>query len=240
MGSERTPGVVTVLVTFNGLDDTIACVESLLRTTYARQQIVVVDNGTSGEAEALEARFGHAVATIRAGRNLGFRGRREPGHPLGARPRCRLRMGAQQRHDRPAGDDRPPGGGARGRSGDRDRQPADNRARGPRGPRRDLVRRRRRRSAAVAKPDTWSRPLPPGTRRGAVGIPHRLRPDDPRRRPPAGRPLLGAALPVLGRHRPGPEGSAVRVDDVRRGRRLDPPCHPRIDGRRSRGLLPLP
>ncbi len=72
MGSERTPGVVTVVVTFNRLADTIACVESLLRTTYARQQIVVVDNGTSGEAEALEARFGHAVATIRAGRNLGF------------------------------------------------------------------------------------------------------------------------------------------------------------------------
>jgi GT2 family glycosyltransferase/glycosyltransferase involved in cell wall biosynthesis len=72
MGSEHTPGVVTVVVTYNGLDDTIVCVDSLLRTTYPRQQIVVVDNGTSGEADAVNARFGAVVTTIRAGRNLGF------------------------------------------------------------------------------------------------------------------------------------------------------------------------
>jgi GT2 family glycosyltransferase/glycosyltransferase involved in cell wall biosynthesis len=72
MGFERKPRVVTVVVTFNGLADTLVCVESLLRTTYPRHEIVVVDNGSSGEAAAVAARFGTAVATIKAGRNLGF------------------------------------------------------------------------------------------------------------------------------------------------------------------------
>jgi GT2 family glycosyltransferase/glycosyltransferase involved in cell wall biosynthesis len=72
MGSEGTPRVVTVVVTFNGLADTLVCVESLLRTTYSRHAIVVVDNGSSGEAEAVQARFGAAVTTIEAGRNLGY------------------------------------------------------------------------------------------------------------------------------------------------------------------------
>ena len=72
MGSERKPRVVTVVVTFNRLADTLVCVESLLRTTHPRHEIVVVDNGTSGEAEAIQGRFGAAVATIKAGGNLGF------------------------------------------------------------------------------------------------------------------------------------------------------------------------
>jgi GT2 family glycosyltransferase/glycosyltransferase involved in cell wall biosynthesis len=72
MGSERTPRVVTVVVTFNGLADTLACLESLLRTTYSGHEIVVVDNGSSNEAEAIRVRFGAAVATIKAGRNLGY------------------------------------------------------------------------------------------------------------------------------------------------------------------------
>lgn len=74
MESEPKPSVVTVVVTFNGLADTLRCIGSLLATTYPRQQIVVVDNGSSGEADAIEARFGRQVLTIASGRNLGFGG----------------------------------------------------------------------------------------------------------------------------------------------------------------------
>jgi GT2 family glycosyltransferase/glycosyltransferase involved in cell wall biosynthesis len=72
MGSQNVPNVVTVVVTFNGLADTVACLGSLLETTYPRHEIVVVDNGSTGEAEAILARFGTAVAAIEAGGNVGF------------------------------------------------------------------------------------------------------------------------------------------------------------------------
>jgi GT2 family glycosyltransferase len=64
--------VVTVVVTYNGLADTIVCLESLLKTTHRPHAVVVVDNGSSGEAGAIRARFGDAVATIEADRNGGY------------------------------------------------------------------------------------------------------------------------------------------------------------------------
>lgn len=72
MGSEHTPRVVTVVVTFNELAATLTSLEGLLRTADDRHEIVVVDNGSSGEAEAIHARYGETVSTIKAGRNLGY------------------------------------------------------------------------------------------------------------------------------------------------------------------------
>jgi GT2 family glycosyltransferase/glycosyltransferase involved in cell wall biosynthesis len=69
---ERWPSVVTVVVTFNGLDDTTACLESLLASDYPSQRIVVVDNGSSGEAAAIDARYGDAVTTIVSPANRGY------------------------------------------------------------------------------------------------------------------------------------------------------------------------
>ncbi|MFO1204697.1 MAG: glycosyltransferase family 2 protein [Burkholderiales bacterium] len=40
------PGVVTVLVNWNGSDDTIECLESLFNSDYPDQRVVVVDNGS--------------------------------------------------------------------------------------------------------------------------------------------------------------------------------------------------
>jgi GT2 family glycosyltransferase/glycosyltransferase involved in cell wall biosynthesis len=66
------PLVATVVVTYEGLADTIACVASLLASDYPRHRVVVVDNGSSGEAEALRERFGDDLTTVATGRNLGY------------------------------------------------------------------------------------------------------------------------------------------------------------------------
>lgn len=64
--------VVTVVLNWNGRDDTLACLESLRRLDWSRHETIVVDNGSSdGSAEAIEAR--HPEATVIATeRNLGF------------------------------------------------------------------------------------------------------------------------------------------------------------------------
>jgi len=43
---KHTPAVVTILVNWNGCDDTIECLESLLTSDYPNQFVVVVDNGS--------------------------------------------------------------------------------------------------------------------------------------------------------------------------------------------------
>ena len=66
------PEVVTVVVTYNGASDTLRCLDSLMRTTYPNHSIVVVDNGSSGEAEAIATRFGGVIETISSGTNGGY------------------------------------------------------------------------------------------------------------------------------------------------------------------------
>jgi len=68
------PRVVIIILNWNGLRDTIACLESLSRLDYPRYQVVVVDNGsTDGSAEAIREGFPD-VALIKNGENLGFTG----------------------------------------------------------------------------------------------------------------------------------------------------------------------
>ena len=40
------PKVFTILVNYNGLDDTIECVKSLKRTDYPDNHIIIVENGS--------------------------------------------------------------------------------------------------------------------------------------------------------------------------------------------------
>jgi GT2 family glycosyltransferase/glycosyltransferase involved in cell wall biosynthesis len=72
MGSERAPRAVTVVVTYNGLDDTIACLRSLLLSDYPEHRIVIVDNGSTGEADAIRASFGDQVAILAGEGNRGY------------------------------------------------------------------------------------------------------------------------------------------------------------------------
>ncbi|HEY8869161.1 MAG TPA: glycosyltransferase family 2 protein [Candidatus Limnocylindrales bacterium] len=67
------PLVVVVVVNYEGLEDTVACVESLLAQDYPARNVVVVDNGSRiDEALAIRARFGRAVHAIRSHTNGGY------------------------------------------------------------------------------------------------------------------------------------------------------------------------
>jgi GT2 family glycosyltransferase len=72
MAGEAFPHVVTVVLNWNGRDDTLACLESLERLDWPRHDTIVVDNGSSdGSAQWIEAAH-PAVTTIATGENLGF------------------------------------------------------------------------------------------------------------------------------------------------------------------------
>lgn len=68
-------GVVAsaVVLNYDGGEDVLSAVESLLAQDLPGLEVLVVDNGSrDGSAEALEARFGGRIRVIRNGRNLGF------------------------------------------------------------------------------------------------------------------------------------------------------------------------
>jgi hypothetical protein len=69
------PLVVSVVVNYNGLEDTRRCVQTLLASTYSRQRVVVVDNGSlSPDAAAIAAEFGDLVEVVVSRANLGYGG----------------------------------------------------------------------------------------------------------------------------------------------------------------------
>lgn len=71
---ERPPRVCVVVLNWNGLADTLECLETLRRQQYDDAQVVVVDNGSkSSEADEIEG-SGLATAVVRNGENLGFAG----------------------------------------------------------------------------------------------------------------------------------------------------------------------
>ena len=66
--------VSLVILNWNGLNDTLACLESLQKLDYDNFEIVVVDNGSrDGSPAAIRERF-PAVTLIENERNLGFAG----------------------------------------------------------------------------------------------------------------------------------------------------------------------
>jgi GT2 family glycosyltransferase len=70
----RLTQVAIIVLNWNGLDDTPACLASLHRLIYPAYQVVVVDNGsTDGSATALRAEY-PGVPLIETGRNLGYVG----------------------------------------------------------------------------------------------------------------------------------------------------------------------
>ena len=78
-----TPKVWIVVLNWNGLADTLACLQSLRDLRYPKLHIVVVDNGsTDGSVEALRnASARLAFDIVEAGTNLGYAG----GNNLGIR-----------------------------------------------------------------------------------------------------------------------------------------------------------
>jgi len=67
------PKVSIIVLNWNGLDDTIECLESLHKITYPNYQVIVVDNGSEGEdVRVLGEKFGYYVHIIENDRNYGF------------------------------------------------------------------------------------------------------------------------------------------------------------------------
>ena len=67
------PRVSIIVLNWNGLDDTIECLESLHKITYPNYQVIVVDNGSEGEdVRVLGEKFGYYIHIIENDRNYGF------------------------------------------------------------------------------------------------------------------------------------------------------------------------
>lgn len=70
---KKQPRVSIIILNWNGLDDTLECLESLTRITYPNYEVIVVDNGSEGnDVEVLQARFGGYVQMIVNDKNYGF------------------------------------------------------------------------------------------------------------------------------------------------------------------------
>ena len=69
------PKVSIIILNWNGLEDTIECLESLKKITYPNYEIIVVDNGSKGnDAGVLEEKFGDYIHLIRNDKNYGYTG----------------------------------------------------------------------------------------------------------------------------------------------------------------------
>lgn len=66
------PSVYIIILNWNGLKDTIECIESLKKNDYPNFQIVVVDNGSDTDVEQL-SRI-NEIRLIRLSDNIGFSG----------------------------------------------------------------------------------------------------------------------------------------------------------------------
>lgn len=70
----RTGKVVAVVLNWNGTDDTVACVASLLRIGAPSLEVLVVDNGSRRGPQQALAAAGLDVSVLSTGVNLGYAG----------------------------------------------------------------------------------------------------------------------------------------------------------------------
>ncbi len=69
------PKVSIITLNWNGLENTIECLESLKKITYPNYEVIVVDNGSKGnDTQVLEDKFGDYIRLIKNDKNYGFTG----------------------------------------------------------------------------------------------------------------------------------------------------------------------
>jgi hypothetical protein len=69
------PKVSIIILNWNGLEDTIECLESLKKISYQNYEVIVVDNRFSeNDAQELKQRFGNYIFLIENDKNYGFTG----------------------------------------------------------------------------------------------------------------------------------------------------------------------
>lgn len=67
------PKVCIIILNWNGLEDTIECLESLKKITYPNYEVIVVDNGSEGDdVEVLRERYRDYIHIIQNEKNYGF------------------------------------------------------------------------------------------------------------------------------------------------------------------------
>ena len=67
------PTVSIIILNWNGLEDTIECLESLRNIAYPSYNVVVVDNGSEGDdVRILREKFGDFIHVIENDKNYGF------------------------------------------------------------------------------------------------------------------------------------------------------------------------
>ncbi|MFQ5821301.1 MAG: glycosyltransferase family 2 protein [Candidatus Heimdallarchaeota archaeon] len=67
------PKVSIIILNWNGLRDTMECLESLKKVYYPNYDVIVVDNGSEGnDVEVLKQKYGDYVHIIENHRNYGF------------------------------------------------------------------------------------------------------------------------------------------------------------------------
>jgi GT2 family glycosyltransferase len=85
----RSPRVAVVVLNFNGLDDTIKCLDSLRPLTEQGHEVILVDNGSSVDPEVPARDVLPALTYLKNAQNLGYAG----GNNTGIR--CALDRGAE-------------------------------------------------------------------------------------------------------------------------------------------------
>jgi GT2 family glycosyltransferase len=65
--------VSIIILNWNGLNDTLECIESLKKITYRNYEVILVDNGSKGnDANLLEEKYKNYIRVIKNKENLGF------------------------------------------------------------------------------------------------------------------------------------------------------------------------
>ena len=72
--SADTPAVAVVVLNYNGLDDTLKCLSSLVKVDYPRTSVLLVDNGSSVDPAPEVRHLFPAVQVLHTGANLGYAG----------------------------------------------------------------------------------------------------------------------------------------------------------------------
>ena len=68
----RSPSVLIVVVNFNGEEDTLACLHSLMQLEYSNYRVLIIDNGSKrSSAESIRTEF-PKIPLIANNENLGF------------------------------------------------------------------------------------------------------------------------------------------------------------------------
>jgi len=76
LGVRNTPLISVIVLNWNGVDDTLACLDSLAALTYPNFNVVVVDNGSTNDSLARLRPYSapYSMKLLETGLNLGYAG----------------------------------------------------------------------------------------------------------------------------------------------------------------------